>query len=78
MFDPITLSLIAGGASLVAGIAKSIKTWLARKAETSMIMTVGDKEIRISGAGKLGSDELKAIVEAFQAKVSPPSEDAQH
>lgn len=75
MFDPISLTFLAGGASLAAGLAKAIKTWIVRKASAEavpIIVKLGDKEIRVTGS--LNKEELNAIVESFKTKLEAPPE----
>jgi ribosomal protein L12E/L44/L45/RPP1/RPP2 len=80
-FDPITLSIAAGAVSLGAGLIKSLKDYLMRKASANVTIQHGDKKIVVSG---LSEDELKKVIDNFnvevgsQPKTQPASTPTQH
>jgi hypothetical protein len=68
MFDPISLSIVAGAASLVAGGVKALMQWLGRKKTSGVTLTVGGNTMQINGS--LTPDQIKEIAEAFNRQVS--------
>ncbi len=68
MLDPISFSIVAGIASLVAGGIKTLAGWRARKKDRTVMVQVGDKALQMSGS--LTPEQIQAITEVFTKEVS--------
>ena len=68
MFDPISLSIVAGVASLIAGGVKAVMQWLGRKKASGVTVKVGGNTMQINGS--LTPDQIKEMAEVFSRQVS--------
>jgi hypothetical protein len=72
--DPVSLSLLAGGASLIAGIAKSLKTWATRKNEENMLtleVQLGGEKLDVTRL--LDQNQIRALIDRINVEAAKPT-----